>query len=197
MEKSNLAPAVRSTLDVSDWFVARADSANCFLPALKLQQLLYLAQIEFAKANGGQKLIPATFLAATSGPLEPTIYHIYESGAENLQTRYPEPEIESFLMGIWGTYGDQPMETLRDTVTSDVNFLRALRSGRNHEIQISALYAVEQGTDRAASGPPGAKKKRKKYLGISTTGKRATKWEPGSYGRGKGTATAPPKPWTP
>ena len=70
------APAIRSTLDVVFWFLERSDSAGRELSARKVQCFLYLAQAHFADQNDGRKLMPATFIATQTGPIEPTVYHI-------------------------------------------------------------------------------------------------------------------------
>ncbi len=58
-----MVPAVRSTLDVALWLMARADSAGERLQPQKLQRLLYLSQAHYAGAHDGAKLMPAVFLA--------------------------------------------------------------------------------------------------------------------------------------
>ena len=75
-----MTPMMRSTLDVALWFIERAESVGTPLSNRKLQSLLYLAQAHFANANRGRRLMPAIFLAADAGPLEPTIYHIFQDG---------------------------------------------------------------------------------------------------------------------
>lgn len=195
METSDTAPVIRSTLDVAIWFVERAESVNTYLPAMKLQQLLYLSQTYYARANKGQKLIPATFLAASAGPVEPTIYHIFEYGVDNIQIRYPEPEIEQFLLDIWEKFSGQPVETLKAVVRGDVYYRRAYRHGRNHEILIPNLHLIDEDQDYGLSKK--LKRRKPKQVGISTSGKRATKWVPGSYGRRGNRKKKPTKPWVP
>ena len=177
-----MIPAVRSSLDVAIWFCERAESANRAMPAIKLQQLLYLAQVEYAKKSGGRKLLPATFLAAPFGPLEPTVYHACERGKPALPVTYPARQIEEFLMKIWDGYATQPAELLDEIVRAEPNYRRTLRQGHNSEIDISPIHLVE---DTADSSEPARPKKRPQvrdetFVGISSSGKRATKWRPGS-----------------
>ncbi len=177
-----MIPAVRSSLDVAIWFCERAESAHRPMPAIKLQQLLYLAQTEYAKKTGGRKLMPATFLAAPFGPLEPTVYHACERGKPDLRVTYPARQVEEFLMKVWDKHGTQPAEQLDEAVRGEPNYRRALKQGRNSEIIISPLHLVE---NAGASSKPArpkipANSADENFVGISLSGKRATKWRPGS-----------------
>ncbi len=94
-----MTPMMRSTLDVALWFIERAESVGTPLSNRKLQSLLYLAQAHFANANRGRRLMPAIFLAADAGPLEPTIYHIFQDGPPRIINTVPGPKVETFLRG--------------------------------------------------------------------------------------------------
>ena len=89
-----MTPMMRSTLDVALWFIERAESVGTPLSNRKLQSLLYLAQAHFANANRGRRLMPAIFLAADAGPLEPTIYHIFQDGPPRIINTVPGPKVE-------------------------------------------------------------------------------------------------------
>jgi|TARA_B100000029_G_scaffold295235_1_gene288570 uncharacterized phage-associated protein len=94
------APAIRSTLDVAFWFQNRAESAGERLAPQKLQRLLYLSQAQYAAVNKGRKLMPATFIVTEYGPLEPTIYHVFENGPPQLKALAPNARVEAFLLII-------------------------------------------------------------------------------------------------
>ena len=69
-----MTPMMRSTLDVALWFIERAESVD-----------------------RGRRLMPAIFLAADAGPLEPTIYHIFQDGPPRIINTVPSPKVETFL----------------------------------------------------------------------------------------------------
>lgn len=172
-----MAPAVRSSLEVAIWLHDRADSANRTLDSITLQQLLYLSQVEYAKANNGRKLMPATFLATTTGPLEPTIYHVFERGRPNVRAAFPRYEVSDFLMGVWDKYATLPPGELTRIATNDLHYRHAFDQGRNHEISVNALRVVEP--EKEPEPKPDPVPVDENFVGLSPAGKRATKWLPG------------------
>lgn len=173
-----MVPAVRSTLDVALWLLARAESAGERLQPQKLQRLLYLAQAHYAGIGKGGKLMPATFLATELGPMEPNIYHVFENGPPKVQMADPRPEIEDYLMGLWDRYGRRGAETLLETIADDGAFSLAFNSGRNSEITIETMAAGYGGERAPPGGLHGAAKPDGDRVYWTATGKRAKKWIP-------------------
>jgi len=192
-----MAPTVRSTLEVAIWFQERADSANRTLDTVTLQQLLYLAQVEYARDNNGRKLMPATFLATMTGPLEPNIYHMFERGRPDVRSVAPNFDVSNFLMDLWDRYATLPPGELSKLVNGDAHYLRTFDQGRNHEISVTAVRVVEpepEPEDQAPVAPenepadaqteapsdfPPAGLEGGKLVGITPAGKLATRWTPG------------------
>lgn len=188
------APAVRSSLEVAIWIQDRADSANKTLDATTLQQLLYLAQTEYAKDNDGRKLMPATFLATATGPLEPTVYHIFERGRPDVRVTALSYEVSDFLMAIWDRFATLPPDALTRLVHDDLHYRHAFAQGRNHEISVTALRVVApEPAEEEAPAPEDTKLEETstpeeapefdlrggKLVGITASGKLATRWTPG------------------
>lgn len=146
-------PAIRSTLDVAFWFQNRAQSAGERLVPQKLQRLLYLSQAQYAALNQGRKLMPATFVATEYGPLEPTIYHVFENGPPQLKSLAPSTRVEGFLMIVWQHFGAHTAEELLEVIKGDGAYTTTLEeNGRNAEVTIDALAAAYEG--RAISPAP-------------------------------------------
>jgi uncharacterized phage-associated protein len=179
-----MVPAVRSSLEVAIWFFDRAQSANRPLDALTLQQFLYLAQTEYAKNNNGRKLMPATFLAANTGPLEPTVYHVFERGRPDIRNPHTSFGISNFLMDIWNRYSLMPAGELTLLVNDDLHYRHAFDQGRNHEISVTALRVVQQEPEEepvpemSADDAPKTFMGEDNFVGLTSSGKRATKWTP-------------------
>ena len=197
------AMAIRSTVDVAFWFQNRAQSAGERLAPQKLQRLLYLSQAQYAALNKGRKLMPATFIVTEYGPLEPTIYQVFESGPPQLKALAPSARVETFLMIIWQRFGAHTADDLLEIIKSDGVYDATLEeNGRNAELAIDALAAAYQ--SRAISPAPAAgagisledldkraqehelkakglspkpKKGEKEYW--TQDGRRGTKWVPG------------------
>ena len=166
---------VRSPLDVAFWFLGRGDSGAAPLDAIALQNLLYLAQARWAAASHRQKLMPATFLATDSGPIEPTIYHVFRNGPPPLEFRDPRSEVVAFLDDVWQRFGHLPAKDLGDIVRADPAYQRARATGANQEIVFTATPAAAA-PESAAQSPVLATK----------DGARATKWIPGKGRKTKG-----------
>jgi uncharacterized phage-associated protein len=168
-----MVPAVRSTLDVALWLMARADSAVERLQPDKLQRLLYLAQAHYAGAHEGAKLMPAVFLATELGPLEPNIFYLLQGGEPKMVYADPSGAVEEFLMGLWDRYGPRPAEDLLTTIAADGAYALALKAGRNTEI-MSAGYGGKSAVKVRGGAKPAPEPS---YW--TPEGKRATKWIPG------------------
>lgn len=176
-----MVPAVRSTIDVAMWLLYRADSAGERLQPQKLQRLLYLAQAHFAGERDGAKLMPATFIAAEVGPVEPNVYYLFEHGAPALPLAALNGVSEEFMMGIWDRYGRKTAQELGDVVRVDGAYALALNSARDTEITTEMLAAAYGGA-RTAKVRGGAKAAADPTY-WTQTGKRATKWIPGQTRR--------------
>lgn len=177
-----MVPAVRSTMDVALWLMARADSAGERLAPQKLQRLLYLAQAHYAGAHEGSKLMPGTFLATELGPMEPNIYFLFAQGVPKMVYADPSPLVEEFLLGLWDRYGTRAAEDLLTTIASDGSYALALKSGKNSEITIEMLSAGYGG--RAAIKVKGGIRPGPEPSAWTADGKRATKWIPGQRRQG-------------
>ena len=176
-----MVPAVRSTLDVALWLMARADSAGERLQPQKLQRLLYLAQAHYAGAHDGAKLMPAVFLATELGPLEPNVYYLMQGGEPKMVYADPTAIVEEFLMGLWDRYGPRPAEDLLTTIAADGAYALALKGGRNTEITAEIMCAGYGG--RSAVKVKGGAKPAPEPSYWTPEGKRATKWIPGQAPR--------------
>ena len=172
---------VRSALDVALWFLERAESAGGHLNPGRMHCLMYLAQARWASQTQGRKFMPATFIATGRGPLEPTIYHIFESGRPSVECTWPTGRAEVFLHEIWDRYGEKPLEDVRRSIEGDAAYTKALRGGRNSEIMVRAMTLAYGGTLPAKGKEPAkmvdGEQPDKPYY--TQSGKRAVKWVPG------------------
>ena len=156
------------------WFLDRAASAGSHLSARRLQCLLFMAQARYARANDGRKLMPATFLAAEAGPIEPTIYHIMGHGRPLVTAPPPSAAVEEFLMDLWERLARLPDEELSRRAHDHPYYVHAFAHGRNSEVVFAD--AAPRSED------PALKTTRK-----TRSGATIKKWVPGSYG------SAPPR----
>lgn len=139
--------AVKSSLDVVFWFSDRALNDREYIQPQKLHRLMYLAQAYYSVAYPGRKLMPATFIADTMGPVEPTLFHVFAYGRPHMVEANPIPEpVEQFLDGIWRRFGQYTADQLTKKLASHDPVAEAMAKGVDQEIPLSAMvkyYAAD------------------------------------------------------
>src|SRR6185437_10665556 len=97
--------AVASCFEGAFWFLDRAQSDGEYLQPQKLQRLMFLAQAYFGVLQHGAKLMPATFIAAEDGPIEPTVFRAFARG-KPLVDLEPVAEVPKHILdSIWRQFG--------------------------------------------------------------------------------------------
>lgn len=132
-------PVVSSTIDVAIWFFDQSRRDDIHLPAMKLQRLLWIAQGLYAAMHHGRMLMPATFVADETGPLEPTIYHLFEDGRPQIPPRKIPMEVENFLLRLWQRYGHHSAEFLNRQIKHSEPYRKAFRLGRGSLISFEDI----------------------------------------------------------
>ncbi len=168
-------PVVRSSVDVALWFVARAEEARVFLPAKKLQQLMYLAQAVFSGRAGARKLMPATFLAGEQGPYEPTILIMLDAGLATTPKPMIAKSAKSLLEIIWREYGVQTPQQLARLIAADGLWRATFERGANSEITIEAMRRA-YAPARSARGPE--RPSEATTVRFTLDGRPVVKWAP-------------------
>ena len=168
--------AVSSTIDVAIWFSEQARRENDYIQPQKLQRLLYLAQGSFAAMNYGRKLMPATFVADETGPIEPTIYRLFEAGPPKIPLRRMRPEIENFLSVIWRRYAHHTTEYLNQQIQNHPIYSRAIKRGLFEEIDYESIVRFFTGKDRPVIQTEQVK---------TEDGRTLQKWVPGAVATAK------------
>lgn len=178
------ASAVASTFDVVVWFTDRALNDGEYLQPTKLHRLMFLAQGYFAVAFRGQKLMPATFVAEPSGPVEPDVWRVYASGRPYIESVPPPERIEQFLDSIWRRFGSHSADYLGDLIGRQPPFQAALAEGPRTEIPLAEVAAFLARPPAAAKGrgpQPGVEEVLRPRTALSATGKAVSvrRWTPG------------------
>lgn len=146
--------AVKSCFDVVFWFSDKALNENEYIQPQKLHRLIFLAQAYFSVAYPGRKLMPATFVTDSFGPVEPTVFHALAYGRPPMLDPNPLPDqVASFLDGIWRRYGGYSADALTRKLNEHPAVQAAMQKGLNEEIPLLAM--VKFYAD-AAKGNPGS-----------------------------------------
>ncbi len=144
--------AVDSSLDVVCWFLNRAMAEREYLQPQKMHRLLYLAQAYYAVAYHGRKLMPAMFVADEPGPVEPTIFRLFDGGPPQIEPRPIADHVDHFLDSVWRRFGAHSVDHLSKLTKGHAPYLEARRRGVRAEIALEAMrkfYSPEHPGDGA------------------------------------------------
>jgi len=132
--------AVKSCLDVVFRLSDQALNDREYIQPQKLHRLLFLSQAYFAVAYSGRKLMPATFVTDSFGPVEPTVFHMFAYGRPHLIEPNPLPDqVTRFLDGIWRRFGRFTAERLTQKVAEHGLVAEAMAKGINVEIPFDEM----------------------------------------------------------
>ncbi len=149
----------------------------------------YLAQALYAAEHEGQMLIPATFLAAESGPIEPNIYQLFEDGPPLRKLPDISRPVEEFLHEVWSRFGALLVKEIEGFVVRDGVWSACLKVGRNSEISVERMQAGYRGSRALGSTPQREAARHLRNPGKeywTEEGKRAKRWILGISGRNGG-----------
>ncbi|RED50977.1 Panacea domain-containing protein [Aestuariispira insulae] len=164
-------PAVPSAIDVANWFAEIARKEDIYLQPQKLQRLLYISQGSYAAMNYGRKLMPATFVADETGPLEPNVYRVFELGRPKITAYKMPPEIENFLARIWRKYCHHSTDYINQQIQYHEIYMEAIRKGHFEEIPFDKIVRFFSGREK-----PKIQRKQKKV--VTADGRKLEKWLP-------------------
>lgn len=132
-------PVVPSSIDVALWFFDQSRRENMHLPAQKLQNLLWLAQGIYASANHGRLLMPAVFVAQDIGPIEPSLFHLFEDGRPPMPSRSVPAVAEHHLLRIWRKYAHYSADYLGNKIRNSPCYRKSLKRARGEVIPFAAI----------------------------------------------------------
>ncbi len=179
--------AVPSSFEVAFWFLDRAMEDHEYLQPQKLHRLLYLAQAYFGVLQHGAKLMPATFVAADEGPVEPTLFRAFARGRPMIDLT-PIDEVPSHILdSVWRQFGAHSVDYLNKLIRRHPPYADALAAAPNTEISYEGMveFYGTQGLTRkqsavVAQDAPSASKVLRPKVMRNHSGKpvSATRWMP-------------------
>jgi uncharacterized phage-associated protein len=182
-----MIPAAPTSLDVALWLLERGAADGKPPSAERLRWLLYLAQARFAAANNGHKLMPACFVAATDGPIEPTVARTLTAGLAEPWAPELAEDARRYLEQFWRGFGALPETALRRLIAGDETWRRALAYGAGAEIDFATSPREATGALRARTAAAGAasgkmlqreEKTAGDELRFTADGRLVTRWKP-------------------
>ena len=112
-------PIVKTSLDISSWFLVRGRSAGKEITHKKLQYLMYLAYGNYFIEKFDSKLIPVTFILSKIGPIEPNIFQLFgKVNLADLGNDIPG-KVEKYLLNIRKKFEDFESDDLELIITKN------------------------------------------------------------------------------
>jgi uncharacterized phage-associated protein len=179
--------AVESCFEVACWFLDRAQDDGEYLQPQKLHRLMFLAQGYFGVLQSGAKLMPATFIAAADGPIEPTIFRAFARGRPVVELKPIDELPRHILDSIWRQFGAHSTDHLTKLIKRHPPYADALAIEAGSEIAFEAMvdFYGTQGLTRkqtavVASDAPAAGKVLRPKVMRNHSGKPVTahRWMP-------------------
>lgn len=180
--------AVKSCLDVVLWFSDRALNDREYIQPQKLHRLMFLAQAYYSVAYPGRKLMPATFVTDSFGPVEPTVYHAFAYGRPPMLEGNALPDaVVAFLDSIWRRFGQYSADQLTKRLAEHPAVMTAMAKGLNEEIPLAEMAKFYAGEAAVRQGMPGAAEVLRPRMMRSQDGKPVAvkTWTPKALGTKK------------
>lgn len=173
-------PIAESCIDVALWFMEQATRDEVHLQPMRLQRLLFLAQLIFAERNQGAMLMPANFVVRQKFPIEANAFRVFEAGHPLLGRARISGHIEVFLDEIWQQRTTVSMRGIEQALLSNPAYRRVLKQGEGTELtfrdmrEIAALeyqsHAIERVMERTDPMNPATE--------TLPDGRKITAWAP-------------------
>jgi len=142
-------PAIKSSIDVAYWFLARAEDEGLYLEDEKLHHLLFLTQVTYAK-DTMQMFMPCLFMCGEKGFFEPNIKTIFANGRPFMPKTKTDETQQIFLETVWNKYKQLSILQLNNIVMNTSLFNETYRKGVETVVSWNSLVdkSREYGTIR-------------------------------------------------
>ena len=145
---------VESCFEVAFWLLDRATDDGEYLQSQKMNRILYLAYAYYGILQRGGKLMPATFIVAEEGPIEPTVFKAFARGRSMVDTAPIDEAPRHVLDSVWRQFCAHSVDHLDKLLRGYAPYADAFAVGAGTEIVFEAMaefYGAE-GLTRRRSG---------------------------------------------
>jgi uncharacterized phage-associated protein len=156
--------AVESCFEIAFWLLDRATDDGEYLQPQKMHRMMFLSQAYYGALQSRAKLMPATFVAADEGPVEPTIFKAFTGGRPTIDAS-PVGEVPRHVLdSVWRQFGAHSADYLNKLIRGHAPYADAFSIGPDTEIlfdEMVEFYGAEglsRHRSKAKEQPPGAPK---------------------------------------
>lgn len=156
----------QSTLDIIAWVLRASKEDDIPVSPLKMHCLLFIFQGIYGAVNPLKKLMPATFVTSSKGPIEPNIFKMFSNSYPPMAAPSLDPSTTDLLQRLWNRFGHHQDKFLTDKIVSTPSYQNINKKGPRTEITYEDIVATFQ------------EQKEKFDTTLSTNGKLVKKWLP-------------------
>ncbi len=126
--------AVESSFEVAFWLIDRATDDGEYLQPQKMHRMMFLSQAYYGALQSRAKLMPATFVAAEEGPIEPTIFKAFARGRPEVDVGPIGDVPRHVLDSVWRQFGAHSVDYLNKVICGHAPYANAYALGPDTEI---------------------------------------------------------------
>ena len=120
----------------------QATQDEVHLQPMRLQRLLFLAQLVFAERNQGAMLMPANFLVRNKLPVEANVFRVFEGGHPLLGRAHVPGHVAVFLDEIWQQRTMVSIRGIEQALLGNAAYRRVLKQGEGSEITFNNMREI-------------------------------------------------------
>lgn len=131
--------AVESCFEVAFWLLDRATDDGEYLQPQKMHRMMFLCQAYYGALQSRAKLMPATFVAAVEGPIEPTVFKAFSRGRPLVDVG-PISEVPRHVLdSVWRQFGAHSVDYLDKVIRGHAPYADAFSLGPDTEISFDEM----------------------------------------------------------
>ncbi len=131
--------AVESCFEIALWMLDRAIDDGEHLQPQKMHRMMFLSHAYYGALQGGAKLMPATFIAADEGPIEPTIFKAFARGRPLIDVSSISEIPRHILDSVWRQFGAHSVDYLNKLIRGHAPYADAFAAGPGTEIGFETM----------------------------------------------------------
>lgn len=175
-------PVVESAVDVAYWLFDKASDTRSDLDDYKMQQMLFLAQLLFAKTYNQEMLFPSLFICDENGFFEPNIQKILAQGRPFMPRARFNTKVSEFLDEIWGKYAVMSSREIKSFILNSSVYAELVTPGKKRLVDFRDLANL---VHRLGSIAAEQKDVEKRKVLLSQNGPvMVSKWSPRKVSKG-------------
>lgn len=132
-------PVVESAVDVAYWFFDKASDDRVALDDYKMQQLLFLSQVLFARTYNQEMMFPSMFVCDKDGFFEPNIKKILAQGRPFMPRAKFGSKVSEFLEEVWKKYAPMSSKEIKMFILNSALYAEFAKSGAKNLVDFKSV----------------------------------------------------------